>query len=55
MPGTANWREKCPVCKGQGKIQVWDKKSKKISYQPCPACNGSGNIIISKKILRRKT
>jgi DnaJ-class molecular chaperone len=55
MPGTACWREKCPLCKGAGKIQVWDKKAKTVSPSvDCSCCDGKGYILVKKIILRRK-
>lgn len=55
MAGTACWMEKCPMCEGKGKIQTWDKVSKKITpSEDCPGCEGRGYIMVKKSILRKK-
>jgi len=55
MAGTCCWMEKCPACKGDGKIQTWDKKAKKINpSEDCPCCEGRGYIMVKKSIIRKK-
>lgn len=56
MPGSATWREKCPACKGYGKLQIFDKKKKEVSSATidCPCCEGRGYLLIKKVMLRKK-
>jgi len=54
MSGLCTWTEKCTMCDGMCKIKVWDKKTKKVSYEVCPTCEGTGKILIRRNILRRK-
>lgn len=55
MTGSAVWNDVCPPCNGTGKIQVWDKKHKKIlPDEQCPACDGRGKIMIKQVIHRKK-
>ena len=55
MAGSATWRVPCSMCSGNGKIQVWDKKNKKVLPSiDCPACNGTGDMMVKKNMLRKK-
>lgn len=53
--GAVYYNTKCPICKGMGKLQIWDKKTNKlIESDICPVCEGKGNLNIKQNLLRKK-
>ena len=55
MGGTATWTEKCPICKGEGKLVPYDSKTKTVSLPiNCIVCDGHGAIMVRKSMKRRK-
>jgi hypothetical protein len=54
MSGSATWIDICPICKGLMKLDILDKKAKKLFPSvDCPVCVGKGNIMV-KHVVGRK-
>ena len=55
MSSSACWMEKCPCCNGQCKLQVWDKKGKKmLPAEDCMVCDARGYIMVKKTVTKKK-
>jgi len=40
-------KQKCPLCKGSGKLNIKDIGLSRIKYDPCKVCGGQGMATIS--------
>lgn len=40
-------KQKCPICRGSGKLNIQDIGLSRIKYDPCKCCGGNGMVTIT--------